>query len=104
QLREALSITMPKSGESRRIVCRSASSYIGCSKLYRQRDETANYIDLSYNQDFDGKSNLYFAEENFSIEDGWTERALRSALDGVMQLLHYKDAKFKINKFDFKED
>lgn len=79
-------------------------SYGGCSKLYRQRDEAANTIDLSYNQDYGKKSQLYFAGESYSVEGGWTEPALRSALDGVMQLLNHIGAEFQVEGFDFKRD
>lgn len=78
--------------------------YNGCAKLYRQRDEAANRIDLSYNQDFGGASHLYFVGENYSVEGGWTEPALRSAIDGVMQLLHQIKATFLIQDFDFDRD
>jgi len=79
-------------------------SYAGCAKLYRQRDEGANYIDLAYNQDYGKASRLYFAGENYSVEGGWTEPALRSAIDGVMQLLHHVGAEFKVQDFDFSAD
>jgi len=79
-------------------------TYDGCAKLYRQRDEAANFIDLSYNQDFGALSHLYFAGENYSVEGGWTEPALRSALDGVLQLLHHAGADFQVNGFDFDRD
>lgn len=78
--------------------------YDGCAKLYRQRDETANMIDLSYNQNFGKLSNLYFVGENYSVEGGWTEPALRSALDGVMQLLNNVGATFAVTDFDFATD
>ena len=79
-------------------------SYIGCSKLYRQRDESLNEIDLSYNQDYSEHSNLYFVGENYSVEGGWTEPALRSALDGVIHLLNNLGATFKVDGFDFNRD
>ncbi len=79
-------------------------SYDGCAKLYRQRNEEYNYIDLSYNQNYAEASCLYFAGENYSVEGGWTEPALRSAIDAVMQLLNHTDAGFKVEDFDFVED
>ena len=78
--------------------------YEGCAKLYRQRDEKANMIDLSYNQNFGGLSNLYFVGENYSVEGGWTEPALRSALDGVLQLLNNVGASFDVTDFCFSRD
>jgi tryptophan 2-monooxygenase len=78
--------------------------YNGCAKLYRQRDESANAIDLSYNQNYGGRSHLYFVGENYGVEGGWTEPALRSAIDGVLQLLHQVDATFIVQDFDFNRD
>lgn len=79
-------------------------SYIGCAKLYRQRDESLNTINLSYNQNFSKSSNLYFVGENYSVEGGWTEPALRSALDGVIHLLNNLKATFKVEGFNFEND
>jgi tryptophan 2-monooxygenase len=79
-------------------------SYDGCAKLYRQRDESANSIDLAYNQDYGASSRLYFAGENYGVEGGWTEPALRSAIDGVMQLLRHVGATFTVEGFDFERD
>ncbi len=78
--------------------------YNGCAKLYRQRDESANRIDLSYNQNYGGVSHLFFVGENYSVEGGWTEPALRSAMDGVLQLLHQAGARFRVQDFDFERD
>lgn len=79
-------------------------SYVGCSKLYREYNEGYNMLDLSYNQNFGKESNLYFAGENYGVEGGWTEPALRSALDCVMQLLKAEGAAFLANNFDFESD
>ncbi|MEM7255716.1 MAG: FAD-dependent oxidoreductase, partial [Pseudomonadota bacterium] len=78
--------------------------YSGCAKLYRQGDEALNEIDLAYNQEYASRSRLYFAGENYSVEGGWTEPALRSALDGVLRLLHHEGAKFQVKDFDFERD
>ena len=79
-------------------------TYIGCAKLYRPRNEENNMLDLSYNQNFGGKSNLYFAGENYGVEGGWTEPALRSGLDCVLQLLNNVQAEFKAPSFNFAID
>lgn len=79
-------------------------TYNGCAKLYRERNEEYNQLDLSYNQNFSSKSNLYFAGENYSVEGGWTEPALRSGLDCVLQLLSNEGAEFCNTKFNFKRD
>lgn len=78
--------------------------YNGCAKLYRQRDEGANLIDLAYNQNYGGGSGLYFVGENYGVEGGWTEPALRSALDGVLQLLAHTKARFTVQDFEFARD
>lgn len=62
-------------------------TYIGCSKLYRAHNEADNMLDLAYNQSYSSASNLYFAGENYGVEGGWTEPALRSAMDCVIQMV-----------------
>jgi len=78
-------------------------TYIGCAKLYRAYAEADNLLDLSYNQNFGGDSHLYFAGENYGVEGGWTEPALRSSLDAVIQLLRHVGADF-VDGFDPAED
>ncbi|ASS48203.1 MAG: hypothetical protein A3D31_00035 [Candidatus Fluviicola riflensis] len=79
-------------------------TYVGCAKLYRTRNQDSNMLDLSYNQNYSAESKLYFAGENYSVEGGWTEPALRSGLDCVMQYFHHNKAKFKMKEFDFERD
>lgn len=79
-------------------------SYDGCAKLYRQNNESANQLDLSYNQNHGKDSHLYFIGENYSVEGGWTEPALRSSIDGVMQLLKHIGATFTVENFEFDRD
>ena len=61
-------------------------TYIGCSKLYRAYSLTDDRRDLAYNQNHGKASHLYFCGENYGVEGGWTEPALRSALDAVIQI------------------
>lgn len=82
----------------------SEQYYIGCSKLYRTRNQAENELDLSYNQDYSADSHLYFAGENYSVEGGWTEPALRSGMDCVMQYLNNNGATFSDSSFDFAVD
>jgi monoamine oxidase len=77
-------------------------SYIGCSKLYRQRDEEPNLLDLTYNQNYSGLSGLYFAGENYSVEGGWTEPAIRSSIDAVIQMINHNDGEFTVKDFSYK--
>ena len=79
-------------------------TYVGCAKLYRARNEEYNMGDLAYNQKFGMASCLYFAGESYSVEGGWTEPALRSALDCVLQLPNHVNAKFNARNFDFDRD
>jgi tryptophan 2-monooxygenase len=80
-------------------------TYIGCAKLYRQRDEALNKLDLAYNQNYAGLSGLYFAGENYGVEGGWTEPALRSAIDAVIQFIaHEGDSEFTVTDFNFQQN
>lgn len=82
----------------------SEPTYIGCSKLYRARNQADNMIDLSYNQNYSSRSGLYFAGENYGVEGGWTEPALRSALDCTLQMLSNANATFNAEGFEFARD
>ncbi len=69
-------------------------TYHGCAKLYRQRTWTQNYSLLAYNQQYSASSGLYFAGENYSVEGGWTEPALRLAIDAVINLIQNSKGSF----------
>jgi tryptophan 2-monooxygenase len=60
-------------------------SYSGCAKLYRQRSWHYDYDLLNYNRFYSAQTDIYFAGEAYSVEGGWTEPALRSAVDAVCQ-------------------
>ncbi len=79
-------------------------TYDGCAKLYRQNNQTANQLELSYNEKYGRHSHLYFVGENYGVEGGWTEPALRSALDGVMRLLRNVKADFQVDEFEYERD
>ncbi|WP_370978303.1 flavin monoamine oxidase family protein [Agaribacterium sp. ZY112] len=80
-------------------------TYIGCSKLYRAHNEADNMLDLSYNQCYSSASDLYFAGENYGVEGGWTEPALRSAMDCVIHMLNNNsNATFNCASFNFDRD
>jgi monoamine oxidase len=57
--------------------------YLGCSKLYRQRSWHNDYELLNFNSLHAAKTGVYFAGEAYSVEGGWIEPALRSAIDAV---------------------
>jgi tryptophan 2-monooxygenase len=69
-------------------------SYRGCAKLYRETTWNTDYALLRYNQDYSAHSNLYFAGEAFSVEGGWIEPALRSALDAVIHVIKNTEGTF----------
>jgi tryptophan 2-monooxygenase len=75
-------------------------SYRGCAKLYRERSWNLDYSLLRYNQEYSATSGLYFAGEGYSVEGGWTEPALRLALDAVVNVLQNAGATF-LNGFSY---
>jgi monoamine oxidase len=75
-------------------------TYLGCAKLYRQRNWPANYALLAYNQRHSAASRLYFAGENYGVEGGWTEPALRLALDATILIIQHSGGSFN-NGFSF---
>lgn len=77
----------------------SEGYYSGCAKLYRQRNWSLNYALLTYNQTYSQDSKVYFAGENYGVEGGWTEPALRLALDATIHILKNSSSKFN-NGFD----
>ena len=69
-------------------------TYRGCAKLTRSRSWEHDYSLLRYNQDHSAKSHLYCAGEAYSVEGGWTEPALRMAIDAVVHIAKNTKAKF----------
>jgi len=60
--------------------------------------------DLSFDEVYAHRSGLYFAGEGYSVEGGWTEPALRSALDCVIRILGKEEsAVFTDSDFSFSE-
>lgn len=68
---------------------------LGCAKLYR----AGTYYDavslMKYNRDLAASSGLYLAGESFSVDAGWTEPCLRTAVDTVINLCERTAAQFK---------
>jgi len=77
-------------------------TYRGCAKLYRQRNWIPCYELLGYNQTYSSNSKLYFAGESYSVEGGWTEPALRTAMDAVIHLINNSGGQF-LNGFTFND-
>jgi tryptophan 2-monooxygenase len=78
-------------------------TYLACAKLYHERSWDLDYALLRYNQNFSARSGIYFAGEGFSVEGGWTEPALRGALDAVVHLINDSGGTF-VGGFDFATD
>jgi len=79
-------------------------SYRGCARLYRQGSWDLDYALLTYNQEYSAASGLYLAGEAYSVEGGWVEPALRSALNAVVHLVRNTRGRFCNNDFSFKRD
>lgn len=76
-------------------------TYHGCAKLYREGRWIENYDLLTFNQKHGKDTGLYMAGEAFSVEGGWTEPAMRLALDAVVNIINDTgNAEFQ-NGFDF---
>lgn len=67
---------------------------LGCAKLYRAGTYDAAVGLMRYNRDYSAHSGLYFAGESFSVDAGWTEPALRGAVDAVINLCAQTGATF----------
>ncbi|MBA1194785.1 NAD(P)/FAD-dependent oxidoreductase [Pseudomonas entomophila] len=67
---------------------------LGCAKLYRAGTYHAAISLMRYNRDFGGMSGLYLAGESFSVDAGWTEPCLRTAMDAVINLCDRTQAVF----------
>lgn len=81
-----------------------APSYRGCARLYRQGSWDLDYALLTYNQKYSAASHLYFAGEAYSVEGGWVEPALRSALDAVIHIVRNTRGHFCNKDFKFARD
>jgi tryptophan 2-monooxygenase len=67
---------------------------LGCAKLYRAGTYPDAMSLLAYNRECSALSGLYFAGESFSVDAGWTEPALRGAIDTVINLCDLTGATF----------
>lgn len=70
------------------------SNALGCAKLYR----AGTYYDavslMKYNRDLGAGSGLYLVGESFSVDAGWTEPCLRTAIDAVINICERSGAVF----------
>jgi tryptophan 2-monooxygenase len=75
-------------------------TYRGCSKLTRSRSWEHDYTLLRYNQEHSADSHVYYAGEAYSVEGGWTEPAMRMAIDAVIHIAKNTGAIF-LNGFKY---
>ena len=75
----------------------------GCARLYRPGNWDLDSALLTFNRDYSAASHLYFAGEAYSVEGGWVEPALRSALDAVIHIVKNTGGKFR-DGFDYNRD
>jgi tryptophan 2-monooxygenase len=61
--------------------------YGGCAKIPSPRSWRDDYNFLVFNQKYSRRTGLYLAGEGRSVEGGWLEPALRSALDAVIHII-----------------
>ena len=70
------------------------SNALGCAKLYRAGTYYEAMGLMKYNRDISVHSGLYLAGESFSVDAGWTEPCLRTALDTVINICDRTSAVF----------
>lgn len=70
---------------------------LGCAKLYRAGTYHDALSLMRYSRDHAQQSGLYLAGESFSVDAGWTEPCLRTALDAAINLCHNTQAVFNGN-------
>ena len=78
-------------------------TYHGCANLYRPGRWIENYDLLAFNQTSSAVSGIYFAGEAYSVEGGWTEPAMRSAIDAVVYIIKNSAGEFP-NDFNFDQN
>ncbi|MBF7141480.1 MULTISPECIES: flavin monoamine oxidase family protein [Pseudomonas] len=67
---------------------------LGCARLYRAGAYGDVVRLMAYNRNHSARSRLYFAGEGYSADAGWTEPALRGAIDAVIHLCANTQATF----------
>lgn len=79
-------------------------TYKGAARLYDERTWNDTQIPMAYNQEYSANSKLYFAGEAYGTDAGWTEPALRGAIDAILHLCKNNDVELVIPDFDFDTD
>ncbi|WAH60049.1 NAD(P)/FAD-dependent oxidoreductase [Pseudomonas silvicola] len=70
------------------------SNALGCAKLYRAGTYHEAVSLMAYNRLHGAASGVYFSGESFSVDAGWTEPALRGAIDAVIHICDKTGATF----------
>jgi tryptophan 2-monooxygenase len=78
-------------------------TFRGCSRVYREGSWNELQPLLTYNQELSSLSGLYFAGEAIAVDGGWTEPALRSAIDAVLHVVRNTGGTMA-NDFDMGRD
>jgi tryptophan 2-monooxygenase len=71
------------------------SGYKGCAKIGKPSSWKDEYALLVFNQEHSKDTRPYLAGEAASVEGGWVEPALRSALDAVIHLVKNTGGEFQ---------
>ncbi len=79
-------------------------SYRGAARLYDESEWKDTQVPMEYNQEFSQKSQIYFAGESYGVDAGWTEPAMRSAIDAVLYLCWNNGFEFNDSTFQFDTD
>lgn len=74
----------------------------GSVRVYRAGNSTLDSALLTYNRRYSAKSHLYLAGESYSVEGGWVEPALRSALDAAIHVVRNTGGQFR-KGFDYSQ-
>ncbi len=82
---------------------RKHQDYRGCAKLYRAGSWNDDRELLLFNREKSKDTSLYLAGEAYSVEGGWIEPALRSALDAVIHICRNAEVEFQ-DHFDYDSD
>lgn len=79
-------------------------TYKGAARLYDENTWEDTQVPMAYNQVYSASTNLYFAGESYSVDAGWTEPALRGAIDAILHLCNNNGFDFNDSTFDFDTD
>lgn len=79
-------------------------NFKGAARLYDQREWMDTQYPMAYNQEKSSVSHIYFAGEAYSVDAGWTEPALRGAIDAVLHIARNSGAPLNVEDFSFDDD